>query len=47
MADVKLSTKVEVALLLHSYRNVDLFQQGLYQLRLTLYHIMDNNVSFT
>lgn len=42
---VKLGAKVEVAVLLHAFRNVDLFQQGLYQVRLTLYHTISGAVS--
>ena len=44
MAGVKLGAKLEVAVLLHTYRNIDLFQQGLYQIRLTLYHTSASTV---
>ena len=43
---MSLKATIEFFLNIESFRNVDLFNQGLYRLQFTIYHEIDNEVVF-
>ena len=47
MADLALRGRLLIAVHLHSFRNIDLFQQGLYQLRISLARYTPSSVPST
>ena len=39
--------RLDIAIQLHTFRNIDLFQQGLYELRISLHHMLNTFVRTT